>query len=104
MSTPSVTQTTPGSYYPRTEIIYGLKWNDGTVTITTGLTATEAIKLFMNSLKLARVGVYSKKIHAVGVVQSNRYKPSSMQTEWTIGDWTKYEMTREDMLALYRAG
>lgn len=95
-------------YYPRTDVEYGLMWNDGQVTRTYGTGASggvkDAIKWFMNSIKLRRIGVYTKNFYATGIVTRQVVKKASSSADWEEGAWTKYELSREDMLDLYKAG
>lgn len=96
------------SYYPKTDVEYGLLWNDGQVTRVYGTSTTggvrDAIKWFMNSIKLRRIGVWTKNFYATGIVSRQVVKNGATSADWEEGAWTKYELTREDMLELYKAG
>lgn len=101
---PKSTYSSGTPYYPRTDTEYGIRWNDGEVTKATGLTPEEAIKWFMNSIKLARIGVRSKDFYATGIVSRTIEKNGAVTSEWVEGEWGNYTLTREDMLRLYRLG
>lgn len=107
-TTPAVPKvTTPPavaytSYYPRTEYEYGIKWQDGEVTKTQGATPLDAVKLYTNSLRLARIGAHTREFFLVGVVRRPTEKPSAKVAEWVIGEWEPYSVGRDDMLSLYR--
>lgn len=95
----------PAPYYPRTDEVFGLKWNDGEVTLpAVSTTPDDALKLYMNSIKLRRVGVYSPDFYPVGVVTGKVEKPSSLVHDWKYSEWEIYKPTREDMLKLLKAG
>lgn len=107
-STGSTVGSTYKPYYPRTDVEFGLLWNDGQVTKVTGTSTSggvkDAIRYFTNSIKLRRIGVFTKNYFATGIVSREVEKKAASSAEWVEGKWSKYELTREDMLDLYKAG
>lgn len=107
-STGSTTGSTYKPYYPRTDVEFGLLWNDGQVTKVSSSSTTggvkDAIRYFTNSIKLRRIGVFTKNFYVTGIVSREVEKKAATSSEWSEGKWNKYELTREDMLDLYKAG
>lgn len=97
-------------YYPKTDVEYGVLWNDGEVTKPNAATSTytagprESIRHFMNSLKLRRIGVSSPDFYLKGIVSREVTKNGASSNDWEYGEWSEYKLTREDMIELFRAG
>jgi hypothetical protein len=83
---------------------FGIKWNDDSVTPILGSNPKEVIRIFMNSIKLKRLGIFTKDHFAVGIVSHTVEKKSAVKDEWLETAWESYSLTQADMLDLYRAG
>ena len=90
------------SYYPHTKSDYGLEWNDG--TITTIYTRKELMKIFVNAVKLKRIGVFSSDHYIKRLVFRTVVENGVKQEDKEVGEWVHFRPTRDDVLELYRVG
>ena len=90
------------SYYPRTTSNFGLEWNDG--EITTIYTRKELIKIFVNAIKLKRIGVFTADHYIKRLVFRTVVENGVKQEDKEVGEWVDFKPARDDVLELYRVG